>query len=533
MPGPVSAAEAKALVHDRSREIALLDVREHGQYGEGHPFLAVPCPFSRLEAMMTRLVPRTSVPLLLLDEDDGVAERAAATLAEMGYRDIRWVEGGAPAWVAAGFTLFKGVNLPSKTLGELLEHEWQVPRITIEDFARWRDEDRGFRLFDGRPASEHRKMRVPGAVSLPNGELPHRFGAAVEDGQTPIVIHCAGRTRSIIGAAGLALAGVPNPVYALENGTQGWALSGRVLEHGAVPAPLPALGVADRSTSEIRARALMKARQIPEIDLEEFHRLAADASRTLYVMDVRSSEVFAHGSLPGAVHAPAVQLAQATDQWIGVRRARVALLDDTGLRAAITGVFLRMLGYELFVLTGVEELIGGNFLRASEPAAPLRSPLEPIEPSEAATRAAQGGATLLDLRTSTEFRAGHLRGARWAIRPRLPSMKPDPIQPVFLAGPRMATEPAARDLAVLGAKNIWQVAGNLEDWRKSGLDIETTPDRPSDAEAIDFLFFVHDRHDGNMEAARRYLAWETGLVAQLDQAERGEYRIGPSPFAGG
>ena len=38
---------------------------------------------------------------------------------------------------------------------------------------------------------------------------------------------------------------------------------------------------------------------------------------------------------------------------------------------------------------------------------------------------------------------------------------------------------------------------------------------------IDFLFFVHDRHDGNMDAARCYLKWETGLLAQLDDQERG------------
>jgi hypothetical protein len=36
---------------------------------------------------------------------------------------------------------------------------------------------------------------------------------------------------------------------------------------------------------------------------------------------------------------------------------------------------------------------------------------------------------------------------------------------------------------------------------------------------------VHDRHDGNKEAARRYLAWETGLVAQLDAKEISAFRL--------
>lgn len=44
--------------------------------------------------------------------------------------------------------------------------------------------------------------------------------------QTPIVVNCAGRTRSIIGAQSLINAGLRNPVYALRNGTIGWTLAG-------------------------------------------------------------------------------------------------------------------------------------------------------------------------------------------------------------------------------------------------------------------------------------------------------------------
>ena len=60
---------------------------------------------------------------------------------------------------------------------------------------------------------------------------------------------------------------------------------------------------------------------------------------------------------------------------------------------------------------------------------------------------------------------------------------------------------------------------------QAGLPLVASPDAPSDAQCIDYLFFVHDRHDGNKESARRYLAWETGLVAQLDPAERAGFRL--------
>jgi rhodanese-related sulfurtransferase len=526
MPGPIAAPAAKAILHGPG-EVACLDVREHGQYGEGHPFLAVPCPYSRLEILAPALVPRASVPVVLVDDGDGVADRAAAALAGLGYRDVSWIEGGAPAWAKAGFTLFKGVNLPSKTLGELLEAEWHVPRIDVETLDTWQREERAFQLFDGRPASEYRKMTIPDAASMPNGELAHRF--AIADPTEPVVIHCAGRTRSIVGAASLALAGVPNPVFALENGTQGWALSGRALRHGAIPAPLPDLSEDAQRLSRARAGAVIAANRLTVIAPGDLDRLAADPARTLYVLDVRTEAEFAAGTLTGAVHAPAVQLVQASDAWLGVRRARVVLGCDTGLRSATAAVFLAALNYEVFVLPGIEKLSGRpGPERRDAPTPPTLPALEPMS-TEAAVALAAAGGTLLDLRGSLEFRAGHLAGARWAIRPRLGAL--DPARPVALVGTAEVVALAALNLRAAGHADIRHVDSDPEAWRAGGLVVDVTPDDPPDAAAIDHLFFVHDRHDGNLDAARRYLAWEMGLVAQLDPAERAEYRIGPSPFA--
>ena len=44
----ITATDLKSALHD-GNEIALLDVREHGQYGESHLFYATSLPYSRLE----------------------------------------------------------------------------------------------------------------------------------------------------------------------------------------------------------------------------------------------------------------------------------------------------------------------------------------------------------------------------------------------------------------------------------------------------------------------------------------------------
>ena len=62
-------------------------------------------------------------------------------------------------------------------------------------------------------------------------------------------------------------------------------------------------------------------------------------------------------------------------------------------------------------------------------------------------------------------------------------------------------------------------------WRDAGLPVATTANDPPDAECIDFLFFTHDRHDGNADAAREYLDWEIGLLDQLDAQELGSLRV--------
>jgi rhodanese-related sulfurtransferase len=516
----VSAEAAKSLVHDGA-ELAFLDVREAGEFGEGHPLFAVPCPYSTLEARVAALVPRRSVRVLLIDGGDGVAGRAAAALGALGYDDVMTVAGGTPGWAAAGFTLFQGVNVPSKTLGELAEHAWHPQTIDAATLKRWQDEGRDFRFFDARPPAEYAKMRVPGALCLPNGELAHRFTAAVPDPAAPVVVTCAGRTRSIVGVLGLRLAGIETPLYALENGTQGWQLAGFALERGNSAAPYPALDGAAAAGARARAEAIMARHGIAAVTAEEISTWRADDTRTIYLFDLRTPEEIAADPAPAFHQALSGQLVQATDQWVGVRHARLVLLDDLGLRGAITAFWLRQLGYDVAVARIDDDL---RWLPTPEPAPPLPT-LHSLSADDVlrALRAERG--QLVDLRSSADYRAGHVSGARWGIRPRLGRLGLDPRQPVYLVGPGEACALVAKDLGALGITEIYAVEGGQATLAKAGAAIEASSDRPTQEEAVDFLVFVHDRHDGNLDASRRYLAWEQGLIAQLDAEECAAFRL--------
>ena len=77
-----------------AEELALLDVREEGVFSRSHMLFAVPLPLSRLEERLSLLVPRRGTRIVLCDDDDGLAERAAARMHAFGYTDVRALRGG-------------------------------------------------------------------------------------------------------------------------------------------------------------------------------------------------------------------------------------------------------------------------------------------------------------------------------------------------------------------------------------------------------------------------------------------------------
>lgn len=519
----VDPKQLKTMLHDGT-EFALLDVREAGQFGESHMLFATPCPYSRLELDIVTLVPRRAATIVLTDDGMlGIAERAARRLQALGYTDIAVVDGGNRAWAAAGHALFKGVNVPSKTFGELVEHAFNTPRITAQELARMKETGEDFVLFDGRPWNEYTKMTIPGSTCCPNAELPLRVPALVKNPKTKIIVNCAGRTRSIIGAQTLINFGIPNPVYALENGTQGWYLADLQLEHGATrkypekinDAALPALQGA--------AAKVMARFGVQTVTAQTVEGWLKDERRTTYLVDVRTPEEFKAGSIPGAVHAPGGQLIQATDQWVGVRNARVVLLDNERVRAPVVASWLKQLGCDVWVLDGGIH----SGLKGINPAAPPLPALGPISVTQLKTALDARACTVFDLGSSMRFRKTHIPGSRWSIRPRIAAdAKAAKGRIVLVAEDALTAQLAATELVDAGIKDVAFFSGGVAAWTTAGHPVEASPDVPPDADCIDYLFFVHDRHAGNRAAMQQYLAWETGLMAQLDAQDKASFKVG-------
>ena len=527
----IDASTLKRWIED-GRELAILDAREEGEFGRSHLFWAVPCPLSQAELRARALLPRLSTRICCVDDggEGGLAKRLASYLEGIGCTDVSVLAGGTPAWEAAGFVLFSGVNVPSKAFGEWVEHEYATPSVGPAELDAMMRSGADMVVLDSRPMDEFRRMSIPGAVDVPGGELVYRIGALAPQPDTTVVVNCAGRTRSIMGAESLRSAGVPNRVVALRNGTMGWELAGFRCDRGET-ARYPAGVPEGAELARERAASFASARGVRELTAAGLGTVLAERDRTVYLLDVRDPAEYAAGHLPGSRSAPGGQLVQATDRWVAVRGARIVLVDDDGVRARMAGGWLREMGggWEVYALAArPEDLTERGAPRP--PGCPEAGAVqaETIAPEELSALLASDGAEVVQLSRSLEFRDAHIAGARWGVRMRLAALAPfaaDGRGPVVLAAEdETAARLAVPELRGLTTAPVRVLRGGLRAWRAAGLPLRADRRTPADGECVDAYLRPYDRNEGVEDAMREYLSWEVDLVREV--ARDGDARFG-------
>ena len=512
-----SGAVRDALRH--RREIALVDVREEEPYAQSHPLFAVQLSASRLELDAPWRLPRHEVPVVVYDNGEGLALPAAQKLLALGWADVSLLAGGLDGWVASGGEVFRDVNVPSKSFGELVEHERDTPLLAAEELKALQEAGADIVVLDVRRYDEYRTMSIPGGTSVPGAELVLRARDLAPNPATRIVVNCAGRTRSLIGAQSLVNAGLPNPVSALRNGTIGWLLAGFELDHG----QQRRFGeVSEASRHAARADAQRLAARAGALRLDEagLARWEADTQRTLYRWDVRTPEEFEAGHRPGFGSAPGGQLVQETDVCAAVRGARIVLADggqgSDGVRAPITAHWLAQLGWEVAWLDAPQPVV-----LESGPWRPAHIALPEVETvgaEELGTLLAEDAVTLLNVAPSAVHVKGHIPGAWWALRSQLSAalagLPKPPLRIVVTCGNDDLARLVAADLRAMTDVPVAVLEGGNAAWAAKGRPLETGEARLL-SPRIDRYRRPYEGTDAPREAMQAYLDWEFGLVAQL------------------
>ena len=540
----LSVQQAKAML--KSGEVfAFFDVREEGEFStQGHPLFATPLPLSRLEPRALALLPDPYTRIVLMDsgEDDrdpqwsGRANRAAARLSALGYTNVAVVKGGLKAWRDAGYEVFTGVNVPSKAFGEVVEHGNDTPRIDAADVQKLLDSKADMVILDSRPLPEFTNMSIPGGVDCPGAELVYRVKDFVTRPETLVVVNCAGRTRSIIGAQSLINAGLPNKVMALKNGTMGWHLAGLKVARGETKSFGPQ-GPEAASFAQAAAANIARKMNIKKIDKAGLVRLEAKAG-PLYRLDVRDPAEYAQGHLKGFRHAAGGQLVQATDQYVGARNATIVLHDNDGVRATMTAHWLLQMGWnDVHVLD--HKPAAAELTTAAEP----RYPRGFVAPAPASVSAAELHGALattlvIDLDTSLRYRDGHVPGAWFAVRANLsrtiPTMlaQQKGVTRIVLVSPdgEIAALAAPEAEAAAGGLPVAILAGGMKAWRDAKLALEPGHLKMADP-PTDVWYRPYDFKEDVEAAMRQYLDWEVDLVPQV--ARDGDATFSVLKSAGG
>jgi rhodanese-related sulfurtransferase len=512
-------------------EIALVDVREEGNFSQAHIFYACCIPRSRLEIMLPSLVPRLSTPLVFCGDDIDEAERAATTAAANGYRDVAVLADGVDGWQASGFELFSGVNVPSKTFGEIVEHRERTPSIAPEELARLLAGDENVVVLDSRPMGEFNRMSIPSGICCPGGELVRHVSDLVPDDDSLVVVNCAGRTRSIIGAQSLINAGLSNQVVALRNGTMGWALAGLDLDHGKRIAP-PELSASARAWGQSAATAVAERHGAETVSEEVVRRWRGDPDRSLFLLDVRSPEEYERGHWPDSVSAPGGQLVQATDRYIGTLGSRVVVIDDDGIRACMAASWLRQMGWDVYVLTLATEELSVEHGPARPAVLGAKDDIPAMTPVELSERLANGGddnrTVVFDLSLTPQFIQGRIPGARHLPRRLLAeTARSESARTIVLccADGRQSSV-CARELTSDSpdGPEVCVVEGGFRAWADAGLDVESGKHGifPGLNDAWRPPFEGSDDLRASMQA---YLTWEVNLIAQAERDATARYSL--------
>ena len=518
MKNLVEAKTVKNWISD-DQELAFIDVRETAQHTAGHPLFSISIPFSEFEINVEKLVPNKKVRIVLFDNNNGVSEIIYKQAKNLKYINIFILKDGVQGWIKSKFRLFDGINVPSKSFGELIEEKFNTPYITASQLSKKQKEKKDIVILDGRPFDEYNKMSIPGSICCPNAEIPYRISELIKSSDTEIIINCAGRTRSIIGTQTLIDFGIKNKVYALENGTQGWFLNNFKLDHGKTKFfdKTPK----SEKINELRENIVnLLENKVKIIDFNQAQNLINDKNITTYVFDVRTNSN-QKNKLSKLRNVPGGQLVQATDKYIGVLKSHVIVFDDGDLvRAGMTALWLKKMSYHCYVVNESPKKIKNLNLKLE-----VNFKIIPLNLINLENFKNLKDTHIFDIRNSFDYCKKRIKKSVWTNRFIIKKMPHYIKSMILVTNDLPKASLIVSDLQDKDPECVVQVYNWNDKDIEHYLDYIDSTKVELDQTFIDFNFHTHLRHQGNKEHARNYLKWETDLIKNMDEEERMFFRI--------
>lgn len=534
----ISAAALHALLL-QPEEVALIDVREALDFGRAHINLARHVALSSLAVHAAQVISRATVPIVLCaydDTDAPVTDRAYRLLNQLGYADIRILEGGVKAW-SASYPVSSGYNTLVKAFADEVRVHFNTPAITARALhARLTSQPSTITVIDARPADEYAFAAIPDARNYPGTELPTR-NLTAKDPEHVWAINCFSRTRGIIGTTTLrVLLGVEQVTW-VEDGVMSWVVNG--LQHTEKSLPVDDIPQQNAAQLSQSASSIITRYGLKTLDTQALKALYSDASRTLSVFDIRplTTRLSDQQQRAGVQHVPGGQLVMNYENYVGVRNSRIVLTGEPHLLdSAVTAFWLTQLGEaEIFILSAPwpadldsipsaqasvkpwQQLYGTSSIQASSiSAAQLQAAL-----------ASTNAPLVVDVSASALYIKGHIPAALFALPADFVWFAAIAGQPVVITSTDgQLARFVAQTLAFDGHTVAWLQGGNLA-WQAAGYPVK--PDYLPEHLLTPFWdnwgSTMRISGEEKLPAYQRYLDWEANLSSQVAKDDTVSFRF--------
>ena len=324
------------LLKNNTKNISFLDIRERKEYVHGFAFGSVNCPFSKFKYLIKELVPDVNTILILIGiKNIYQKDKIQKILKKLKYNRSFILKGDYKIWKKQKFPLWAGEYTFSKAFGEWIEITSNIKNLYAKELYKIHKKNHNYLQIDARPKKEFEKFSLPQSVQCSGGELPC-FINNKENLRKNFIVHCAGRTRSIIAYQTLKDFNFKNKKYVLNGGTQNWVLNGF-----------------DR---KFKNQSKIKSTKINyKDDLKLAHSIAKKfkipSTQTMnkqtnsYNFQI-NSEIKNFKKIPGWKQVNATTLIQSTDKFISSTNTKILIFSNIPSSAVFTVIWLRRMGYQ-------------------------------------------------------------------------------------------------------------------------------------------------------------------------------------------
>ena len=341
-------AEDLAARRARGEPLTVVDVRTAEEYLRGHVPDAYHVPGGQLPREVPSLVADPDAPVVVSCAGRTRGILGAQLLREAGLRNVWALLNGAMGWKLAGYELEEGAGRGRPAASGDVRAPWvdEGTRRLVEaegirfvaagDFDALRLAGTPHYAVDVRLPEEYRAGHVPGAISLPAGQLALHYENWLAVRTLPLVLLADDAVRPVWAAALCQRLGFAD-VRVLQGGLGAWTALGHEPEGG-------------DGTPQVFGLTAARE-QVPEITPQELAE--GIGSKKAVLLDVRGSGEFGTGHISGARWLARGKVELDIERMVPDHATPVVTACDTGVRSTLAAAGLRAMGYrEARVLAG-------------------------------------------------------------------------------------------------------------------------------------------------------------------------------------